>query len=343
MTRGQQLRSLQDTERSDSRDAGRLPTVSVIIPAYLSSPYIRDTLNSVLAQTIDDYELIVVNDGSPDTDTLEQILAEYGERIIYIKQENRGVSGARNAGIRAACAPILALLDADDMWDASFLAMHLQMMERDPTIDVLYSDALVYGDLPEAGKRFMEIAPSNAEVTFERLVLGQCTPICSLATMRRETVVRVGMFDESLRGSDDFDLWLRIVKQGGHITYHRQVLAHYRRRAGSQSTDSVHMFDQILRVLAKTEATMSLTPSEHVALRASRERFQALLRYSEGKRALHRRAVQDAISGLTDANAFLRRRKLTLALWLLRTMPALTLRAYAARERLHDLKVGKAL
>ncbi len=76
--------------------------VSVIIPAYNAAPYIKDTLDSVFAQTYRSFQIIVVNDGSPDTEALEDLLLPYRDRIVYIKQENRGLSGARNTGLRAA-------------------------------------------------------------------------------------------------------------------------------------------------------------------------------------------------------------------------------------------------
>src|SRR5262249_43809454 len=92
------------------------PAVSVIIPAYGVTPYIAEALDSVLAQTYTDFELIVVNDGCPDTAALEAVLRPYLDHIVYVKKENGGVSSARNAGIRVARAPLIALLDGDDAW-----------------------------------------------------------------------------------------------------------------------------------------------------------------------------------------------------------------------------------
>src|ERR687891_1946060 len=90
------------------------PDVSVIIPAYNTGPYIADAVASVLAQTYTSHEVIVVNDGSPDTELLERELAPFRHRIIYLVQENAGLSSARNAGIRIARGRYIALLDSDD-------------------------------------------------------------------------------------------------------------------------------------------------------------------------------------------------------------------------------------
>src|ERR1700756_654142 len=96
-------------------DAPGVERVSVIIAAYNVAPYIAETLNSVFAQNKAAFEVIVVNDGSPDTAELEEVLRPFRDGIVYLKQENRGLSGARNTGIRAATGDLIALLDGDDL------------------------------------------------------------------------------------------------------------------------------------------------------------------------------------------------------------------------------------
>src|SRR5262245_24043876 len=92
------------------------PVVSVIIPAYQAAADIRDALDSVFAQNFSHFEVIVVNDGSPDTPELEAAIAPYQSRLRYIAQPNQGAGAARNTGIRAARGTYVALLDADDLW-----------------------------------------------------------------------------------------------------------------------------------------------------------------------------------------------------------------------------------
>lgn len=320
-----------------SRQVGRRvaasPVVSVIVPAYNTAPFIAETLDSVLAQTFTEYEIVVVNDGSPDTDELEHALTPYFDHIVYIKQENRGLSGARNTAIRAARGRLLALLDSDDAWQPDYLAVQVGEMERDPSVDVLYPNALVFGDGPHAGKEYMEMCPSAGEVTFESLVSRRCNVFIS-ATMRREVVVRAGIFDESLRSVEDFDLWLRIVKQGGRIAYHRRVLARYRKHAGSLSANPASMYEQALVVFDKAERTMELNDAERVALQEATARFRALLRLTEGKQALSRNDVKAAVNALSDANFFFHSRKIALALLLMRLSPKLLQNLYNLRDRL---------
>src|SRR5215467_6832857 len=101
---------------ADSNHAagGTVPLVSVIIPAYKAAAFIDETLQSVFCQTYQNFEVVLINDGSPDTAEFERAIAPYRDRISYIRQENSGVSAARNAGIRRARGEYLAFLDSDD-------------------------------------------------------------------------------------------------------------------------------------------------------------------------------------------------------------------------------------
>jgi glycosyltransferase involved in cell wall biosynthesis len=316
------------------------PLVSVIVPAYNVTAFIGDALNSVLAQNFKDYEIIVVNDGSPDTEALERTLAPYMSRIVYLKQENRGVSAARNTAIAAARGSLLAFLDGDDVWLPNYLEVQVALITADPTIDVLYPNVLMFGGSSEDGEEFMTICPSKGEVTFERLLLQECNVSnCSIA--RRETLVRAGLFDESLRSVEDFDLWLRVVKMGGRITYHDKVLARYRRRSGSLTADPIWLSEHILQVLAKVKDTMELTPSEQATLETQVRHFHALLKLHEGKRAFFSGDTAGAINGIAEANRFFRNRKFSFTLMMLRVAPRLLLRAYDLRDRLYFRMITK--
>jgi glycosyltransferase involved in cell wall biosynthesis len=321
-----------------SGSCGPPPAVSVIMPAYNVAEYIGSALDSVFNQTFTDYEVIVVNDGSPDTGELERVLAPYLDRILYLKQENEGLSRARNRAIGAARGRYIALLDSDDFWEPDYLSVQMGGMEGDPTIDVLYADAFIFGDSPIAGKTYMEICPSEGEVTLERLIREECHVMVSVLA-RREAVVRAGLFDESLRSAEDFDLWLRMVDRGSRIAYHRRPLVHYRRRHDSLSADEEGLFRSIIRVFDKAECAMRLSPDEQKALEERRAFYRAKLQLLEGKKALFQGDPKTAVSNLTEANRFLRSRKIKLALLLLRAAPGLLLSAYKLRARL-SLGVG---
>lgn len=325
-------------KRSDA--ATNAPAVSVIIPAYNAAALIGETLDSVLAQEFEDYEIVVVNDGSPDTPALEQALRPYAERIVYLTQENGGPGRARNTAIHASRGRYVALLDADDLWEPNYLSVQVAALEEDPTLDVVYSNGVIFGDGPGAGNELMAEFPSPGEVTFESVLTCECT-VLICAVMRREAVERAGLFDESLRGTEDFDLWLRILKQGSRIGYHRLPLARYRRVRGSLSSSKTRMYRQALAVFDKVGRTMTLDAREREALGRTSARYRAMLRLEEGKEALARNDTRAAIDGLKEANEFLRSGKLRLALVLLRLAPGLVRGASGLRGRLAEARAGR--
>jgi glycosyltransferase involved in cell wall biosynthesis len=312
--------------------AKRQPVVSVIIPAYNTSEYIAETLDSVLAQTFTDYEIIVINDGSPDTAELERALEPYREHVHYLTQENRGSSGARNTGLRAARGRYIALLDSDDLWEPDYLAVHVAALESDPTLDVIYPDSLLFGDSPKAGKTFMQICPVEGEVTFARVVREQCC-VYGGVTARREAIFDAGLFDEALGSGEDLELWLRILYRGGRIGYHRRVLARYRQRPGSHTSDPVWLCENFRKVAEKLKRTLELSVQDRDAVEQQLVHNQALIKHYEGKRAFFRGDAEAAIAALREANAYFKSYKISLMLLLLRAAPRLLLRAYDMRDR----------
>jgi glycosyltransferase involved in cell wall biosynthesis len=327
------MNSIQVQDQSEER-SGRAPTVSVVMPCYNVAEYINDALESVLKQTFRDYEILVINDGSPDTDALERVLEPHRQHIVYIKYEdNRGPSAARNAGIRAARGRYIAFLDPDDIWEPNYLDVQLGILEGDPTIDVLYPDAVIFGDVPESGKTYMELCSSEGEVTLESLIRQQCT-VPPAVTARAEILARAGLFDESLQSCEDFDLWIRVLDAGGRIEYHRQPLIHYRRRGGSLSSDSLWMHRHVLEVLDKTERTLKLTAAQREALAQARARYRSSLRLEEGRKAFVRGDIAEAINGLTEANVYMASRKVGMVLVFMRLAPGLLMKIYNLRDRL---------
>jgi glycosyltransferase involved in cell wall biosynthesis len=310
----------------------RSPRVSVIIPAHNAADYIRETLDSVLSQTFDDLEIIVINDGSPDEARLEQELAPFLPHIIYIKQGNQGVSCARNAGIRIARGIYLAMVDADDVWKPNYLEVQTGFLDRNPQAVLVYPNAEIFGDGPGAGEDFMARSPSDGDVTFESLISLKCNVMVSV-TARKDAIVRVGMFDEKLRSCEDFDLWLRLARSGGIILYHREKLVRYRRHPGSLSSDPVWMCEHALKVFDKLELMGDLSESERSLVKDQRKLFQARKSLTEGKRALGAGDVDTAVDLIAEANRFYNKRKLGVALFFIRHAPRLTRQFQRFRER----------
>ena len=132
-------------------DERQQPLVSVIIPAYQAAERIRETLDSVFAQSYPNFEVVLVNDGSPDTEALEQAIRSYGERLIYIRQENRGPSGARNTAIRAARGKYIACLDSDDVYLPEHLVRLVPLLEEHG-LDLVYCDSYFMKDRVHVGR-----------------------------------------------------------------------------------------------------------------------------------------------------------------------------------------------
>ncbi len=308
------------------------PRVSVIVPAYKTAEFIGETLDSIFGQSYTDYEIIVVNDGCPDTVRLEAVLEPYQDRIVYARQANRGLAGARNTALRLAVGEFVALLDSDDLWEPDYLATQIGMMDEDPGIDVLYPDATLFGNRQVADEWSMTRSPSHGPVTFTSLVNQTCN-VRVFVTARRDLLMRAGGFDETLRSSEDFDLWLRLVKMGGRITYHTRPLARYRVRPGSLSSDPVWMYQCIARVLEKAGTTLPLTPDEAAALETAKRRFAAQSRLAEGKRRFFQGDADGAIAAFREGNRFLRSAKIALVIAALRLAPRALLRLYELRDR----------
>src|SRR5690242_5065133 len=241
------------------------PAVSIVIPAYNSAHYISQTLDSIKAQTFSDYEVIVVNDGSDDRAELERAIESHPLPVIYLSQENKGVSAARNAAIRIARGEFYAQIDADDQWLPNYLEVQLGILKAHPDAAMVYPNATIFGDGSEAGVEFMKLSPSEGDVSFQSLVQQECVVMTSV-TARISAIRAAGLFDENLRSCEDFDLWLRVVKNAGRIIYHREPLVLYRRHADSLSADHVWMMHHLLAVLEKSARTLDLTRSERKAV-----------------------------------------------------------------------------
>lgn len=319
-----------------AHESGATPAVSIVIAAYNAAPFIGDTLASVFAQTFKDFELIIVNDGSPDTHEFEAALAPYLKRVVYLKQENRGASGARNRALREARAPLVAFLDADDQWLPTHLEEQTAFLKEND-YDLVYADAKIFGEPPFAGRNFTDTAPSEGEVNFESLISGRCNVITSGVVARKQLVIEAGLFDESLRNAEDFDLWIRMVRAGARAAYQRKVLLRYRHHSGSLSGDAANRVARELVVLEKIE-TYDLTPEERAEVLKAKEKVRANIALLSGKQHLARGRFAEAREAFERANASHKSWKLRAVVIALRVAPRLVL--WFAKRRLPELALG---
>jgi glycosyltransferase involved in cell wall biosynthesis len=240
----------------------------VIIPAYQASADIPVALDSVFAQTFADFEVIVVNDGSPDTLDLKAAIAPYQSRLRYIEQPNRGAAAARNTALHAALGKYVAFLDADDVWARECLDCQVRFLEATPGCVLVYADARIAGESILAGRRFMQDAPSSGEPDLAALIEQRCTVLMSTVVARLDAIVSTGMFDETIRRGQDFDLWLRLAAAGHRLGYQRMVLATRRVRSAGLSGDHANELARAIRVLEHFGSRHELTWNQRTVLRS---------------------------------------------------------------------------
>jgi glycosyltransferase involved in cell wall biosynthesis len=304
------------------------PLVSVIIPAYNVVEYIAETLDSVFAQTFTDYEVIVINDGSPDTPEFESVLEKYRDKIVYLKQENKGVGPARNLGIENSRAELLAFLDGDDIWLPTFLESQVNFLQTHRH-DLVYCDAFMFGDKYLGTKTYMNGgSPSEGEANFESLMEYKCCVMMSGTVTRKQAVTDVGMFDLHDIRAQDFDLWLRMAHNGAKIGYQRDVLAKYRVRSDSISGDNVQRVQREIDVFNRIAKNLKLTEREQQIIDRQLEKLAAELEFQCGKSYLVKEDFASAIKSFETANAYKHSPKLKFITLMLKFSPHLLLKIY---------------
>ena len=203
-----------------------MPEVSVIIPTFNRSEKVVRAVSSVLNQSFQDFEIILVDDGS--TDNTHEALSKYMSAIHYIKQpKNMGVSASRNRGIRSSVSPWIAFLDSDDYWLKEKLSVQMEFVDQNPHTVACQTEEIWIKNGRRVNPKKRHRKPSG-NIYAQSLKLCLVSP--SSVIIKRSLFEDVGLFDETLPAAEDFDLWLRIscrhpiflidkglvVKEGGH-------------------------------------------------------------------------------------------------------------------------------
>jgi glycosyltransferase involved in cell wall biosynthesis len=222
------------------------PRVSVVIPCYNHATYLGEAVQSVLNQSCSDYEIIVVDDGS--SDNTSQIAKSFGDQICYVYQDNAGLSAARNTGIQLARGDLIALLDADDLYEINFIKTITDHFARHPNIDGVYCgfQFVDHGNHPLPQPTGTIYSPENL---YPALLKGNFFVPASMVVYKYcyETV---GLFDTSLSAVEDWDRWLRISKKY-NVMGISDCLVRYRIIDGSMSSNPEKMLSNRLSVIRK--------------------------------------------------------------------------------------------
>lgn len=274
-------------------------TVSIIIPVYNVEKYIAKTIESVLAQTYQDFEIIIVDDESPDH-SIEICRRFTDPRIQIIQQKNRGASSARNRGIRYSQGEYIALLDSDDLWLPEKLERQVTYLETHPEVGVTFCRAAFIDQegTPFGVYQMPKLRDIDAAYLFRANAIGSgSTPM-----IRKQVFEAIKFqdnfygetedyyFDEQLKRSEDLECWIRIVLQTSWtIEGTSEPLAFYRVNSNSLSSDLIKQFESWEQVLEKTRtyAPDLITQIESLA-RAHQLRYlsRRAIRLKDGKMAV---------------------------------------------------------
>lgn len=308
-----------------------MPAVSVIMPAYNVAPYIGAALESVLAQTFRDFEVLVVDDGA--TDESAAIAAAFvarDPRVRLLQKVNGGLSSARNHALRHSAGALLALLDSDDLWDPEYLEAQVAILRDRQEIAVVTGNGrfLEGRHDGEPARPFPDLRPEPDLTT----MLGDETSVFIMSIFRREVYEAVGDFDESMRSNEDYDYWLRAALAGFRFARNDRPLGRYRQRDDSLSASEERMLKGILRVYDKHAPALASRPRERAVLEQQVDRFQIQLLAAQARSAIVAGRFGDAADALDALHA----RRPGVGVGLARVMahwtPALLSRAYTLRR-----------
>jgi glycosyltransferase involved in cell wall biosynthesis len=262
-----------------------MPTVSVIMPAYNVAAYISAAIESVLAQTYRDLELLIVDDGSTDaTATIAAHYAARDGRVNLLRRANGGISAARNNALRCARGQLLAILDSDDVWEPEFLAAQADILRTRPDVDIVTGNAWFLGSRLHGQPA--RPSPDPRPTPDLATILADEYAVFIMCVMRRHVYDQLGPFDESLHTNEDYDYWLRAALAGFKFARNDRPLAHYRRRDDSLSANEVRMLRGVLRVYDKMRPLLAGHSRELAILEQQYKRFDADRLAAEARAAI---------------------------------------------------------
>jgi glycosyltransferase involved in cell wall biosynthesis len=273
------VRTIVAPPASRPLEPGSAPSFSIVVTAYQAATTVAEAITSALAQTVPPHEIVVVDDGS--TDETPDVLRRFGDRIVVIRQENRGVSAATNAGVERARGEFVALLNADDVYEPERLAALSELAVRRPDLDILMTDLM----LEVRGKvvgTFCDGTPfpdtDQRLAIFERCFLAE-------PAIRRSVLVAVGGFDETLRLGEDWECWIRLLNRGAVAGLVAEPLMRYRLGGPSLTSDRVAALRSRVEVLERAERLV-LTDAERRELNRFLRRRRKRAALAEAERAL---------------------------------------------------------
>ena len=246
--------------RNRKKAIKKMPRVSVVIPAYNAAAYLAETLESVHAQTFQDLEILVIDDGS--TDETADIAAKYTERVV--STSNQGVAAARNLGIKLAQGDLIAFLDSDDIWEPDKLALQLQATT--PEYRLVYSDMISFGFSDMQGMKMSDGKKQMPQGNILTALIEDNFITTSSVLLDRNIALQVPGFSGDLAVGEDWQFWIECARLTG-AAYVDKTLVRYRIRQGSLSTNLKKRLSDSLSVIDYGISTVDLNDREKRQLR----------------------------------------------------------------------------
>jgi glycosyltransferase involved in cell wall biosynthesis len=252
--------------------------VSIVVPAYNAEEHLGETLASVEAQTYTDWEVIVADDGS--TDRTVDVASRFGDRFTILRggPSNEGPAAARNRALAVASGELVALLDADDLWLPGYLERMVQSFDegraRGLRVGIVTCNARILGPNGYLSRTFMEHQGFPDDVTVGEML--RMNTISAVALFPRALLDEVGIFCPEIFGTEDYDLWLRIIELDYRVVVVREPLAIYRLAERSVSTNVARMARALQLTYERALARGRLTPAERRAAQRQHRLQRAL-------------------------------------------------------------------
>ncbi len=316
--------SENDAARTERKSGHQAPMFSIIVPAFNVSPFIAETLESIRSQSYRDFETILINDGSSDSEALKAEVEPFLGDLIFLEQENLGAAAARNRGILAASGKYIAFLDGDDIWQPEYLEKQLRFLEEG-NHTMAYCDAYLFDENGIKYGTFMDRAPSTGPVTTSSLLNGSCNVITSGTVCLREAIIQAELFDPRAGRTEDFDMWFRLAKRGTKIDYQKMALLRYRVRSTGLTGNEIASAERSVDALEFVHEKYELIPEEMQAWATQHKRCKAQMLIEKGKAHLRQRRFDDARKCFVHANKIRRTRKLTFVIALMAVYPGVVL------------------
>jgi len=261
------------------------PIVSIITPAYNAAAYLAATVETALKQTFQDFELVIIDDGSTDqTPELARQLAERDSRVRVCRFSNAGSAAARNKGLKLARGKYFAFLDSDDLWHPEFLSQQMALFERYPRAAIITVNAYNLGG-PFDGRPLRPIDAECRELSLLDIIENE-EAMCIMSVFSRAVYDCIGGLDDTAAHNEDYDYWLRAAEAGFAIVSNPKPLAYYRRHVTSKSADQSGMIHGIISVYRKAEARCAGRTAELAALHRQIARFEQQQLFEAAKQHL---------------------------------------------------------